>query len=301
MTGKARLAAVVDASHLWALRRARAAIHASLSGHDRSLPALSERRLLQIPGAAGLLEGRLYRPVGVPADAPLMLFFHGGGFVVSDLDTHEPLCIRLADAGKMRVLATRYRLAPEDRFPAQLDDAVAVTRWVLGEGAAIVGSSRGVALGGDSAGGYLAASAAAHVHPEYPKSIKAELLMYPLLQMDGEVWAASLLKETRLAGWAAVRYINAQLADSGVSAPSLSSLSQFAPVPSVIVAGGPLDPCKADAVVLADILRAGGREVVWRDYPPLAHGFGNLTHVSEAARRAVAEIGGLIGEMLTRA
>src|SRR5579859_4750873 len=191
----ARLSGLVGASHIWALRRARTAIHKSLAGRDRLLPKLAELRKLQLPGAAGSLEGRLYRPIDVPDDAPLLLFFHGGGFVVSDLDTHEPLCIRLAEAGRMRVLAARYRLAPEHRFPAQLDDAIAVTRWVLGEGASTLSLERGIAIGGDSAGAYLAASAAAHVHGEFPQCVVAQLLLYPLLQLDGAVWAESLMKE----------------------------------------------------------------------------------------------------------
>jgi acetyl esterase len=295
----AGLSALADSSHLWALRHARAAIHTALSGHDRLLPELAELRRLQLPGAEGPLEGRLYRPIGVSADAPLLLYFHGGGFVVSDLDTHEALCIRLADAGRMRVLSAEYRLAPEHRYPAQLDDAMAVTRWMLGEGAQGLDFERGLAVGGDSAGAYLAASAAAHLHAEFPGAIKAQLLLYPLLQLDGAVWAESLFEETRAIGWAAVQYINAQLLSAGVTAPSLLSLSEIAPLDSVIVAGGRLDPCKADAVVLADLLRKAGREVVWRDYPDLVHGFGNLTHVSEAARRAVAETGALIGQIMT--
>ena len=133
----------------------------------------------------------------------------------------------------------------------------------------------------------------------FPGAIRAQLLLYPLLQLDGEVWAESLFEETRAVGWAVVQYINAQLLGGGVTAPSLLSLSEIAPLDSVIVAGGRLDPCKADAVVLADLLRNAGREVVWRDYPDLVHGFGNLTHVSEAARRAVAETGALIGQIMT--
>jgi acetyl esterase len=295
MTVPPPLASLLDASHRWALERAREAIHAGLSGHDRSLPELAERRELQAPGAEGPLEARLYRPAGVAEDAPLLLYFHGGGFVVSDLDTHEALCIRLAHAGGLRVLASRYRLAPEHRFPAQLDDAGSVARWLLGEAALARGAR--IAIGGDSAGAYLAAASAAQIEPDHPGAFAAQLLLYPLVQMDEAVWAETLLQETRAVGWAAVRYIDAQLGGSG--APSLLSLP-LAPSPSLIVAGGPLDPCRADALALAENLRAAGREVVWREYPPLIHGFGNLTHVSAAARQALAEIGAALGEMLAR-
>ena len=283
----------MSASHRWALRLARAAFHTGLAGRDNSLPGLSERRILQIKGGDGPLEGRLYRPAGVAADAPLMLYFHGGGFVVSDLDTHEALCIRLAQAGQMRVLSASYRLAPEYRFPAPLDDAVAVTRWVLEEGDLV--GEQGLVVGGDSAGAYLAASAASRITGECPGAIKAQLLLYPLLHVDEQVWASSLLRETRLIGWAAVRYIKAQILSAGAAAPSL--LVQSAHLPTVIATGGVLDPVRDDAVLLADQLRDAGVTVVRREYPRLIHGFGNLTHVSEAARQAVAEVGALIGEI----
>jgi acetyl esterase len=117
--------------------------------------------------------------------------------------------------------------------------------------------------------------------------------------MEGALWAENVLKETRALGWAAVHYINARLVGSGGRPPSLLSPARFAPAPIVLAAGGPLDPCRADALVLARRLRTAARDVVWRDYPTLIHGFGNLTQVSEAARRAVAEIGGLVGEMLS--
>jgi acetyl esterase len=289
----AQLANAMSVSHRWALRRARAAFHVGLAGRDKSLPGLSERRILQLSGGDGPLEGRLYTPVGVSVGAPLLLYFHGGGFVVSDLDTHEALCIRLAAAGQMRVLSASYRLAPEHRFPAQLDDAIAVTRWVL-EVSGLV-AAEGLVLGGDSAGAYLAASAAARMQEERRGAITAQLLLYPLLQLDDAVWTSSLLRQTRLIGWAAVRYIKAQILSAGVAAPSL--LDRSANLPTVIATGGVLDPVRDDAIVLADQLRSAGVRVIWREYPRLIHGFGNLTHVSEAMRQAVAEVGALIGEM----
>lgn len=288
----ARFASAIATSHLWALQRARLAFHVGLSDRDRSLPSLAERSVLQLRGAQGSLEGRLYRPTGVPPDAPLLLFFHGGGFVVSDLDTHEALCIRLADAGRMRVLSSSYRLAPEHRFPAQLDDALAVTRQVLDEGLA---GPPGLAIGGDSAGAYIAASTAASISREVPGAITAQLLLYPLLQLDEEVWASSILRQTRVLGWAATRYIKAQILDAGASVPSLLAPSAVAPLPTVIATGGVLDPVREDALVLVEQLRGAGATVALREYPGLIHGFGNLTHASRTARDAVAEVGGLIG------
>ena len=137
---------------------------ASIAGLDRTLPTLAERRILEIPGPAGPLPARLYRPEGVAEDAPLLVFFHGGGFVISDLESHEAMCVRLAAAGGFRLLAAGYRLAPEHRFPAQFDDALAAARWVLAEGAQALNSGGRIALGGDSAGAYLAALVAKQLH-----------------------------------------------------------------------------------------------------------------------------------------
>lgn len=288
------------ASHRWTLSLAREAFHIALTGRDRTLPALAERRIIRLPGAAGPLEARLYHPQGVAADAPLLLFFHGGGFVVSDLDTHEALCIRLADAGGLRVLSASYRLAPEHRFPAQLDDAVAAARWVLSAADKGVGGAGGFAIGGDSAGGYLAAATAARIETEQPGAIRAQLLLYPLLHLDEQVWAASLLRETRLIGWAAARYIRAQLSAGPAGAPSLLTPGAVAHAPTVIAVGGLLDPVRADALVLAAQLERAGVNVALREYPTLIHGFGNLTHASGAARRAVAEVGRLVGDLVAQ-
>jgi len=289
---------MVRASHFWGLRHVRTVVNRALAIRDRTVPKLAERHVLEVAGAAGPLEARLYRPLGVAADAPLLLFFHGGGFVVSGLDTHEALCIRLGSAGCFRVLSASYRLAPEAKFPAQLDDALAVTRWVLEDGGPRVSLPGRLAIGGDSAGAYLAASVAAAIESAAPGAISAQLLLYPLVQLDEATWLATLLKESRAVGWAAIRYINAQLAGGQGAPPSLLSL-RLANVPYLIAAGGVLDPCKSDAIALADKLRAEGREVIWRDYPGQIHGFGNLSApISHSARKAVAEIGELLGRML---
>jgi acetyl esterase len=276
----------LTAAHRWGLARVRTAFNATLSHRDKALPALAARTVVELPGSAGPLEGRFYRPAGVAADAPILLYFHGGGFVCSSLDTHEALCIRLADAGPIRLLAASYRLAPEHRFPAQLEDALSVARWLAAQG-------QPFAVGGDSAGGYLAASVAARM----PDAVTAQLLLYPLVHLDEDVWTESLLRHTRLIGWAAVRYIRAQLLDI---APSLLSPGAVAALPTVIATGEVLDPTREDALALAERLLAAGAPVELREYPGFIHGFGNLTHVSAAARSAVAELGALAGQAIHR-
>ncbi len=290
MTAAERFSDLIEASHRLALKAARRSVKASIAGHDRELPKLAERRVLEIPGPAGPLPARLYRPDGVAEDAPLLVFFHGGGFVVSDLESHEAMCIRLAAAGGFRLLAAGYRLAPEHRFPAQFDDALAAARWTLGEGAEVLRSGGRIAVGGDSAGGYLAALVAKQLHAEREEAIAAQVLIYPLLEMDDAAWADDLLDGSRAAGWAAMKYVRAALA-AEPQAPSLKSPADLAPIPTLIATGGALDPCRGHAVAMVEAIRAAGRPVTWLDYPTLLHSFGSLTHLSKAARRALEEIG----------
>jgi acetyl esterase len=284
--------ALADTAHLWALDKARETIRAAFIGHDPNRPALADFRAFTLPGGDGPREVRLYQPLEAADDTPLMLYFHGGGFFSGDLDTHEALCVRLADASGLRVLAASYCLAPEHPFPAQLDDALAVARAAQADRALSAG--RALVMAGDSAGGYLAASVAARLNAETPGAVSAQLLIYPLVHVDEEVWAADLLRHTRALGWAAVRYIRAAIKASAESAPSLLADGAVSAIPTVIVTGGPLDPVSPDADPLADRLEAAGAPVARRTYPTMIHGFANLTHVSATAREAAAEAGRLI-------
>ncbi|MDP1629999.1 MAG: alpha/beta hydrolase [Caulobacter sp.] len=281
------------------LKRARKAIHFMLARRDRALPLLAQVRNFKVAGAAGPLPARLYVPEGAGETGPMLVFFHGGGFVLGDIETHDAFCARLADAAKIRVVSCRYRLAPEAAFPAQLDDALAAFRWLRAHAAEFGGDADGLVLGGDSAGGYLAVAATAKLNGETPGVVKAQVLIYPLLTLDDDVWASSLLQDARIVGRLAVQFIRAQLATT--EAPSLLGTLAGATPPTLLVAGGPLDPCRPDALTYAEKLRAEGTELEERYYPALPHGFINLTHVSAPAREAVAEIGEMAGDLVRRA
>ena len=282
--------------NLKGVERARKAVDFMLSRRDRSLPMLAQLRNFTVEGAVGPLAARLYAPQGADEPGPMLVFFHGGGFVLGDLETHDAFCVRLADAAKVRVLACRYRLAPEAPYPAQLNDALAAFRWIAARASAFGADPEALAIGGDSAGGYLAVAATARLNAETPGAVKAQLLIYPLLTLDDDVWASSLLQDSRVVGRLAVQFIRAQLATT--EAPSLlGTLTEMAP-PTLLVAGGPLDPCRPDALTYARELAAAGVAFEERYYTALPHGFINLTHVSAPAREAVAEIGRLTGELL---
>jgi acetyl esterase len=294
MSLSARLADRIALENLKGVERARKAVSFALSRRDRHLPLLAESRNLEVESAAGPLPARLYVPRGAEAPGPLLVFFHGGGFILCDIETHDAFCVRLAEAAGVRVLSCRYRLAPEAAFPAQLDDAVDTLRWA-GANLERLGANA-LAVGGDSAGGYLAVAGARAVNAGAPGMIAAQVLIYPLLSMDDEVWATTLFQDARIVGRLAVQFIRAQLATS--EGHSLLGRSHVTTPPTLVVGGDRLDPCRPEATIYAAELRGAGVAVEERYFALQPHGFINLTHVSQASRDAVREIGALTGALL---
>ncbi|MGA0601008.1 alpha/beta hydrolase [Caulobacter sp. KR2-114] len=295
---KSTLAARADEYHRLGLAGVRAAIRAAIAGRDRRCPPLDEVRELVIDGPAGPLPGRLYRPRGAPPGGPALLFIHGGGFVIGDLDTNDAFCRRLADGAQVTVIAATYRLAPEARYPAQRDDALAAARWVLTHAAELGVRPDGLVLSGDSAGGYLAITLTAALNAERPGTVAAQVLVYPLMHIDDAIWSTTIFQDSRIVGRAAVAYIRSQLADGEVSAPSLFDVDMPPAPPTLIVTGGPLDPVRPDARRYGEIIAAQGARVVTREFPLLPHGWANMTHASANARKAVTETAALAGALI---
>jgi acetyl esterase len=286
----------VAGAHRFGLERVRRAVRFAIAHRDRKLPRLAQIRNLDYPAANGKRAARLYVPMHAAAVGPAILFFHGGGFVISDIETHDALCQRLADASGVRVVSAAYGLAPEHPFPSQIDDACAALAWVVALAAARGSDPDRLAVAGDSAGAYLAATAANEANLRRPGAIKAQGLFYPLVHLDDEIWAQTLLRDARLIGRLAVAYINAQLATA--RAPSLLDAVGPATPPTFLVTGALLDPVHPDAVTYARALEAAGVTVELKEYPGQAHGFVNFTHVLPAAVEAVATLGARLGKAL---
>jgi acetyl esterase len=236
----------------------------------------------EVPGGAGPLRARIYRP---KADSPCatLAFFHGGGFTIGDLDTHDRDCRTFCDRVGATVVSTEYRLAPENPFPAAAEDAIAATRWI-GES-----FPHPLVVAGDSAGGNLAAVAAQHV-----EGLAAQVLIYPATDLVSERPSHQenghgyflTIEEME---WFHSNYLpdhdagNDPLA-SPLHAPDLTG------VPPAIVVTAEFDPLRDDGDAYAAALQEAGVKVVHRRFEGLVHGFFGFAPLSAMARDAVDEV-----------
>lgn len=228
-----------------------------------------------LPGPGGPLRVRRYLPP--THDAPTMVYFHGGGWAVGDLDTSDPFVRHLAVEAGVRIVSVDYRLAPEHPFPAALDDALAAVAAVEAE----VGSPVGV--GGDSAGGHLSALVAA------ARPVAFQLLVYPATDLRrGTASHRTLRTGFLLEGESIDRYLAWLGADPDDPAAS-PALQPVPSVPSVVVTAG-FDPLRDEGEQHAERLRAAGAPVHDLRFPHLTHGFIHYDGMIPAAADAVAQI-----------
>ena len=222
---------------------------------------------------------------------PGLVFFHGGGFVIGDLDTHDDLCRCLANGSGCRVVAVDYRLAPEHPFPAAVEDCWAAMKWIA-EHASDFGIAGPIAVGGDSAGGNLAAVVAQLAKSEGPR-IAFQLLIYPVTQLGGPEMpsmqenAKGYFLERESMQWFTRMYCPdaAQRSDPRLSPLIAKDLSGL---PPAYVATAGFDPLRDEGKAYADKLDAAGVPVTHVNYPGMIHGFFSLRGLIPKAREAVA-------------
>lgn len=280
------------------LDRARRSLRRVLATARARAPGLARVEALHVPGPAGPMRARYYEAAGVEAGRSLIVFFHGGGFVACDIDTHDSVASWLAKAAAGRVLSIDYRLAPETRFPGQIDDARAACLWAFRNAHAFGAAADRIAVAGDSAGGYLAARMAVELNRAAPGSVALQVLLYPLVHVQDSLWAEEELRNFRFLGRIACLYIARSL--GGEALPSLLDLDLEAAPPTILAGGGALDPLRDDAAALAQALRRAGVRVTERVYPTLSHGGLNLTAFSRTAVKALQEAGELARAELAR-
>ncbi|MCV2439623.1 alpha/beta hydrolase [Paucibacter sp. DJ2R-2] len=231
---------------------------------------------LQVPGAKGPLAARLYAPqTAEEATLPVLLYLHGGGFTIGSIDTHDSLCRQLALRSGVAVLSLNYRLAPEHRFPAAVDDCWAVMRWLAEHAASLGLDGSRLAVGGDSAGGTLAAVCALHAR-DIGLALALQLLITPGATAHADTASHKLFANDFLLDAASIAWFFDHYIEHGhrrdwrfapLEAPDHSDLA-----PACVLLAE-CDPLVDEGIAYADLLRANGGQVQLELYRGVTHDF----------------------------
>jgi acetyl esterase len=266
-------------------------------GPSIPMAAVSE---LEIPGPARPLAARLYTPLGVPGSAPspLLVYFHGGGWVIGDLETHDTACRFLAARSGALVLAVDYRLAPEHPFPAAVDDCAAAFRWAERNAASLNADPSRIAVGGDSAGGNLAAVVCLVARDDGGPMPAMQLLIYPVTDGEGKMPSRTLFEEGFLLTKADMEWFEQRyLPDPSLTLHprvSVMHVDDLSGLPPAYVTSAGFDPLRDEGEAYAGRMRAAGVPVALRRHPGLIHGFAHFTSVSRSSRAAMLEAAGAL-------
>jgi len=255
---------------------------------------VAEVQDLQAPGPAGPIPLRLYRGQGTMADTPqpALIFFHGGGWVIGDLESHDQACRALANATPCVVVAVDYRLAPEHKFPAAVEDAVAATCWIAGNAASLGIDANRLAVGGDSAGGNLATVVSLDARDRGSPKLTFQLLIYPctdmVLERPSHHRHAHQLPLTRACmQWFVCHYLR-DAADERDWRASPLEASDLAGLPPALVVTAGFDPLCDDGEAYAHAMSKAGVPVTLERFAGQIHGFLTMG-------RMIADTGRLIG------
>jgi acetyl esterase len=273
---------------------------AALNKRKIPLPGVDDRT---IPGPAGPLPVRVYTPEGT-GPFPVVVFFHGGGFVICDLDTHDALARALCRASGSIVLSVDYRLAPEHKFPAAVDDAVAATRWAMEHADAIGGDPSRVVVAGDSAGGCLATVACFRLRDEGGPLPRGQALLYPITTCHLDTTPSyrtfgdgyGLTRDSML--WFLGHYLpDPGLADDPSASPLLARDLRGLPPALIVTAGYDLLRDEAD-LYAARLLDAGVPTTVI-PFDGMIHGFVRYVGILDQARQGIDAVARWLGELWT--
>jgi acetyl esterase len=266
-------------------------------------PPIHETRDIRVAGPAGPLAVRLYRP-SAARDLPLIVFFHGGGFVLCDIETHDPLCRALANESGAAVASVDYRLAPETRFPGPLEDCYAALTQLAAQAPSHGFDGARLAVCGDSAGGNLAAAVALLVRERAGPRVAHQALFYPVLDAACDSpsmrdLSAGYMLSRAVMQWYWGCYL-ARPSDgdnplaSPLRAPSLAGL------PGATVVTAEFDPLRDEGERYVERLRNAGVAVTARRYLGMIHGFASMPYVTDVANRAIADVGRDLARALAR-
>jgi acetyl esterase len=261
---------------------------------------MSEVRAVDVPGPGGRLPSRLYvaepSPAGEPA--PLLVYYHGGGWVIGDLDTHDGVCRLLAAAAGIRVLSIGYRLAPEHPFPEPIEDAWAAFTWAIANAESLGADAARVAVGGDSAGGNMAAVVCHMAIDAGGAKPAMQLLIYPVTDSADDTRSRKLFSDGFILTRADMEKFEAAYLPPG-SDPSDQRVSvlncpDLRGLPTAYVATAGFDPLRDEGEAYALKMRDCGVRVALRRHTGLVHSFANQTPVNATALAAMLEAAGAL-------
>ena len=261
-------------------------------------PELKSVEPLSIPSPHGSIPARIYTPKKIRQAgglAPGLVFFHGGGWVIGDLDTHDVVCRKVADEGELIVISVDYRRAPEHKFPAAVDDAITATKWVADHSRQLGVDASRLMVGGDSAGGNLAAVVALAARDGKGLAIAGQVLIYPatdfaMTHASHREPETSILLTHSVIRWFCDHYLTgaADVHDWRASPAHASTLTGL---PSAYVLTAGADPLRDEGDEYARSLKQAGVPVTYRHFPGQFHGFFTMGKLLQQANVAVGEIG----------
>ena len=268
---------------------ARAAIMA-LAAASGAPPAVAHVADRTVPGPAGEIPVRVYTPEG-RAPFPVLVFFHGGGWVIGGLESHDGVCRQLANAARCLVVSVDYRLAPEHPYPAAAEDAYAATSWVAAHAAELGGDTSRIAVGGDSAGGNLSAVVSLMARDRGGPRLVHQLLVYPVVDAPGDRHpsyrenADGYFLTATMMHWFWGHYRGAER--DAYACPLRAA--DVRGVPPALVITAEFDPLRDEAEAYARRLRDADVPVTLSRYDGMVHGFFGMGALVDRARDAVAE------------
>jgi acetyl esterase len=266
-------------------------------------PLLAATRVedINIPGPGGKIPLRLYYPEG-SSPFPVLVYFHGGGWVIGSLDSHHAFCHALSKASGCLVVAVDYRLAPENPYPAPVEDAFAATCWVRENAAAVQADTGRMAVGGDSAGATLAAVVALMARDRGGPSINLQVLIYPITDRNFETSSylqnadgCMLTRDLMVWFWNHYLIDEDSAADPYVSPLRAEDLSRL---PQALIITAEYDPLRDEGEAYARRLKAAGVPVTLSRYDGMIHGFIRMTARLDQARVALNEVADVLKRAL---
>lgn len=282
---------------------ARAEFDADIAAVDGPAPELAAVRDLTLAGAAGDLAARLYLPVDPPApDAPLLVYFHGGGNIRGNIGTHDSTVRVLAQAAGCPAISCSYRLAPEHPYPAAVDDAQAALSDIVARRDGLGLGSGPLVVAGDSAGGNLAAALSLRLRAAGGPAVAAQLLIYPVIDHLAETPSRAAFSDGYMLN-SMPFYTACYLPDPARRAEPCASpgrAGDLSGLPPAVVLTAGFDPLRDEALAYADGLEAAGVPVTRLHYPDMIHGFTLLRGLLPEADAALADCARAVLGLLAR-